>query len=402
MTGKQRILLVHNYYKLPGGEDTVVENEKRLLEEHGHEVFLYTRSNRELDSMGPLGKLCLPLTALFSAKTYREVRRLILQKRIDIVQVHNTLSLISPSVYYAAFSCGVPVVQTIHNFRLLCPAATFVRAGRICEDCLKHGLFCSLKHSCYRGSRLQTLVSAAVLKLHRLLGTYRRLYYICLTEFNREKLLSLNQRGKERIRAERVFVKPNFAWDPAGWTGGAEKIPRKDQYIYAARLEKLKGIRTLLEAWRELPDKPLIICGSGPEEEWVRRYVEENRMTQVRLAGQLPHDQVLRLLAESRALILPTLWYEGQPMSILESYAVGTPVLASDLGNAGAMVLPGVTGFRFPPGSPEGLREAVEQVEQAAGLDPRSVFESRYTPEKNYRILKDIYDYMERKEGSHV
>ena len=109
MTGKQRILIVHNYYKLPGGEDTVVENEKRLLEEHGHEVFLYTRSNRELDSLGPLGKLCLPLTALFSAKTYREVRRLILQKRIDIVQVHNTLSLISPSVYYAAFSCGVIV-----------------------------------------------------------------------------------------------------------------------------------------------------------------------------------------------------------------------------------------------------------------------------------------------------
>lgn len=402
MAGKQRILLVHNYYKLPGGEDTVVENEKRLLEEQGHEVFLYARSNQELDSLGSLGKLRLPFTALFSVRTYREVRRLILQKRIGVVHVHNTLSLISPSVYYAAFSCGVPVVQTIHNFRLLCPAATFVRDGRICEDCLERGLSCSVRHSCYRGSRAQTLVSAAVLKLHRLLGTYRRLYYICLTEFNREKLLSLNRKGKEVIRRERVFVKPNFAWDPADRARGEEAEPEKNQYIYAARLEKLKGIRTLLEAWREFPDRPLVICGSGPEEEWARRYVEEHRMAQVRLTGQLLHDQVLRLLAESKALILPTLWYEGQPMTILESYAVGTPVLASALGNAGDMVLPGVTGFRFPPGSPEGLREAVRQLEQTAWLNPRAVFEEQYTPERNYEILKHIYDYAERKESGHA
>lgn len=397
MAGKQRILLVHNYYKIPGGEDTVVENEKRLLEEHGHKVILYTRSNKELDSFGLWRKLCLPFTALFSIRTYKEVKKRILQEKIDVVHVHNTLSLISPSVYYAAFSCGVPVVQTLHNFRLLCPAATFMRDGVICEDCLKYGLSCSIRHSCYRGSKMQTLVSAAVLKVHRMLGTYRRLHYICLTEFNKGKLLSLNKGGKKRIQEELVFVKPNFVWDP-----GEKWISGKNRYIYIGRLERLKGIQILLEAWMEFPEKKLLVCGSGPEEASVKKYLQDNQLEQVELMGQLPHDEVLRLLAESKALIMPTLWYEGQPMVILESYAVGTPVLASDLGNAGNMVLPGVTGFRFAPGSPEGLRKAVKQLEETERLDPRAVFEEQYTPEKNYEILKNIYDHAERNKSIHA
>ena len=136
MVQKQRVLLVHNYYKIPGGEDTVVENERRLLEEHGHEVYFYSRSNSEMETFSVVQKVCLPLTSLFSLRTYREVKKLIHEKNIDIVHVHNTLNLVSPSVYYAAFACKKPVVQTIHNFRLLCPAATFLRNERICEDCV--------------------------------------------------------------------------------------------------------------------------------------------------------------------------------------------------------------------------------------------------------------------------
>ena len=191
MGKKQRILLVHNYYKIPGGEDTVVNNEKRLLEENGHCVFLYTRSNKEMEDISALQKLFLPFSSIFSLRTYKEIRKFIQKENIDLVHVHNTLTLISPSVYYAAFSCGVPVVQTMHNFRLLCPAATFVRNGRICEDCVDQGLGCAVRYGCYRGSREQTLVNAAILKLHRMLGTYRKLFYICLTEFNKEKLLLL-------------------------------------------------------------------------------------------------------------------------------------------------------------------------------------------------------------------
>ena len=171
----------------------------------------------------------------------------------------------------------------------------------------------------------------------------------------------------------------------------ADKMCIRDS-IYIGRLEKLKGIRLLLEAWRELPEAPLILCGSGPEEEWVKSYLEENHMEQVKLMGQLSHEEVMRHLAESKALILPTLCYEGQPMVILESYAAGTPVLASDLGNAGNMVIPEVTGFRFAPGDPAAIREAVKKMEQTESWDTQSVYERFYTPEKNYEILKNIYD----------
>lgn len=388
MNKKQKVLIVHNYYKIPGGEDTVVSNEKRLLEQHGHQVVLYTRSNQELDSFSVWQKITLPFTALFSLRTYREVKCLIKKENIDVVHVHNTLSLISPSVYYAAFSCKVPVIQTIHNFRLLCPAATFVREGRICEDCVKHGLGCAVRHNCYRGSKLQTLVSASVLKLHRILGTYRKLFYICLTDFNKEKLLLLNRNGKTLVREEQIFVKPNFVWRPE-----TEKTEKKEQYIYIGRLDKLKGIHVLLQAWKEFPEKELLICGSGPEEEWIEWYLKENHMEQVKLMGQLPHEKVLKLLAQSKALVLPTLWYEGQPMVILESYAVGTPVLASNIGNTGNMVIPGVTGIRFIPGDPEDLKRAVRELEKTEEWSTESVYEKLYTPEESYEKLKQIYDY---------
>lgn len=415
MKEKQTILLIHNYYKVPGGEDVAVANEKRLLEQHGHEVLLYTRSNQEMESFSIWQKLLLPFTSLFSLRTYREVKRLIKKERPDIVHVHNTLTLISPSVYYAALACGVPVVQTMHNFRLLCPGAAFVRDGKICEDCVEHGLGCAVRHGCYRGSKLQTLMSAAILWLHRRLGTYRRLFYICLTEFNREKLLLLNRSGgslsvrQERkqvgkrkgspkesrsrkvIDEERIFVKTNFVWRPP-----EREVQKKDQYLFVGRLDILKGICFLLETWRKFPDRKLLICGSGPEEEWVRTFVKTNHMDQVEVLGQVPHEEVMRLAAESRALLMPALWYEGQGLVLLESYAVGTPVLASALGNPGDIIIPGVTGFRFAPGNGESLKEAVEKLEKKTVWDTRQVYEEQYSPEKNYEKLKEIYDCVVR------
>lgn len=386
MEQKQRVLQVHNYYKVPGGEDSVVANEKRLLEEHGHTVFLYSRSNKEMEAFSIVRKLLLPFTSLFSLHTYHEVKRLIREENIDIVHVHNTLSLVSPSVYYAAFSCKVPVVQTLHNFRMLCPAATFLREGKICEDCVDKGLGCAVRYSCYRGSKLQTLMSVIILKFHRILGTYKRLNYICLTEFNRKKFLQLNKGVKECIDAKRVFVKANFVRIPE-----IELFDRKEQYIYIGRLEEAKGIYILLEAWRAFPKKPLLVCGSGPEEEKIRDFIERNQMHQVELRGQCTHEEVLRLLSESKALLMPTLWYEGQPMVIMEAYAVGTPVIASDIGNSGNMVLPGVSGMKFTCGDAQDLRKAVTKLENIKGWDTRSLYEKMYSVEKNYMILQDIY-----------
>lgn len=386
MEQKQRVLIVHNFYKIPGGEDTVVENERTLLEEHGHQVFLYTRSNKEMETLSAMQKLLLPFTSLFSLRTYREVKRQIKEKKIDIVHVHNTLSLVSPSVYYAAFSCGKPVVQTVHNFRLLCPAATFLRGERVCEECVEKGLRCAVRYGCYRGSRIQTLMSVLILKLHRFLGTYKRLCYICLTDFNKEKLMLLNQGKRIRIKEEQVFVKPNFVRRPQ-----IKETEKKKFYLYVGRLEKLKGIQVLMEAWEVWPEKELLLCGSGPEEGWVRTYLDRHSMSGVKLLGQRSHEEVLRLLAQSRALILPSICYEGQPMTILESYSVGTPVIASDIGNAGNMVSVGTTGLKFSCGDVKSLRDAVRQMDMERKWDTISTYREIYTAEANYEALRKIY-----------
>ena len=385
MREKPTILQVHNRYQIPGGEDTVAENERQLLEAQGHRVVRYFRDNKEMKDFSLLQKLLLPVTTVFNPRTYREVRRLIRTEHIDIVHVHNTLNLISPSVYYAALAEGVPVVQTVHNFRLLCPGATFYRDGHICEDCLHGGLGCAVKHSCYRGSRLQTLVCVISTKIHRMTGIYGKLNYICLTEFNREKLLNLKQ-----VRPERVYVKPNFVENDPEPILPEER--RRNQMVFAGRLEKLKGVDVLLKSWKLLGENApqLILCGTGPLEDWCRDYTREHAVQNVQMRGFTPNAEVRRLMAQSRALILPTRCYEGFPVSIVEAFSVGTPVLCSDLGNAGSIVTEGVTGRKFQPDSPEDLARAVGT---SGGMceSTYAQYLSGYTAERNYETLEAIY-----------
>ncbi|GFI10602.1 alpha-monoglucosyldiacylglycerol synthase [Lachnospiraceae bacterium] len=381
-------MLVHNYYQIPGGEDTVVSNEKRLLEEHGHVAFFYMRSNQEIHRFSLVRKLLFPFETVFSRKTYRDVKRLIKEERIDLVHVHNTLSMISPSVYYAAFKCKVPVIQTVHNFRLLCPGAVFVKKDIICEDCVKKGLLCALKGRCYRNSLPQTLVSALILKIHRVMGTYRKIYYICLTEFNKKKLLQLNNCGKQLIEADHIFIKPNFV------RAERECVPisrRKNQFLYVGRLDALKGIQVLLEAWKGIDDSRLLICGTGPRRAWADDFLKQNNINNVQLLGQLSHEQVMGLLQESRALLMPTQWYEGQPMVILESYSVGTPVIGSRLGNVQDMIEEGITGCTFSHDKPEELHRLLQNLPDFEEGVIRRHFEEHYASEENYQRLMWIY-----------
>lgn len=380
---KQNILIVHNYYQIPGGEDTVVANEKRMLEKHGYEVILYSRNNSELKEMSKAKKLLLPITTIFNLKTYLEIKRIIRVNKIDIVHVHNTLNLVSPAVYYAAKACKIPVVQTIHNFRLLCPAATFYRDGHICEECVTQGLRCAVKHSCYRGSKLQTLACVISTQIHRVTGIYGKINYICLTEFNKEKLLHLKQ-----IKPDRVFVKPNFV-ENSGEFISEEK--RENQFVFAGRLDKLKGIDLLLEAWKKMGDDApkLIVCGKGPMEEWCKDFIEQNACN-AELRGFVPNTEVRKLIANGKALILPTQWYEGFPMSIVEAFSVGTPVICSNLGNAGSLVKVGTTGCKFQHDSVEDL---VSAVRECYGMCESTLieYEKMYTEQKNFRQLKNIY-----------
>ncbi|WP_175412899.1 glycosyltransferase family 4 protein [Clostridium sp. AWRP] len=384
---KQKILIVHNYYQIPGGEDTVVANEKKLLEKHGHKVILYTRNNCELKELSKFQKLLLPFTTVFNIRTYREVKKIIREQQIDIVHVHNTLNLISPSVYYAALSYKKPVIQTVHNFRLLCPGATFYRDGHICEDCINNGLKCAVKHSCYRGSKMQTLACVISTKIHRMLGIYGKLNYICLTEFNKQKLLNLKQ-----IRPERVFVKPNFV------ESNEEIIPyecRENQFVFAGRIDKLKGVDILLKAWNQMGKEApkLVICGMGPMEEWCKQYITENSLTSVEMKEFVPNSEVRKIIANSKALILPTQWYEGFPMTIVEAYSVRTPVLGSEIGNVGSIIIDEQAGIKFRSDSISDIIRAVQELIKEPTLHEKALLEydQKYTPERNYDDLKMIY-----------
>lgn len=407
---RQTVLIVHNYYRLAGGEDTVVANEKRMLEEHGHNVIMYERSNMELDSFSKLQKLCLPFTSIFSFKTYRDVRALIQENDVDIVHVHNTLSLVSPSVYYAAFSCGRPVIQTMHNFRLMCPQGSFFREpdrdgiGRICEDCAAKGLGCAVRHSCYRGSRLQTIVSAAIIKIHRLAGTYRRINYICLTRFNRYKLLQLNDKGKNIVNPGMVYIKPHFTYslkdslnEQPGTAGGqGVSIPAAGSYyVFSGRLEKLKGVDVLTDAFAAMPDKQLYILGDGPLRSSLEQKCSSRGVNNIHFAGRAKRDVYAAVLNNAKALVVTSQCYESFGMVIAEGYSLGLPVIAGDVGNVADMVVENKTGIHFKYNSADSLVEAVGRFESMdidlMRTNSYQYYEENFTEEKNYQLLRQIY-----------
>lgn len=389
-----RILQIHNFYQIPGGEDVVVRNEKRLLEEHGHEVYTYYRTNKELSEGSKLKKLLIPFTAVYSFRTYREVKRLIKEHQIDIVHVHNTLMMVSPSVFYAAFHCHVPVVQTLHNFRMLCPAGSFFRDNVICEECVAHGMRCAIRHKCYRNSKLQSFVSAAILQIHRIVGTYRRVNFICLTEFNKKKLLDSLDAGHEVVNPKHVYIKPNFTFAEEVVLNG--EPPKEEYFLFAGRVEALKGIDVAVRAFAMLPDKKLYVAGTGPMLEEMQSYVKERKLTNIRFLGYLQKEEMSKMFYHARAVIMTSQCYEAFAMTIAEAYSYGVPVIAGRVGNMEGMVKDGETGVKFTYDSAEDLAAKVRAFEgmnlTAMKTYAREFYETRLRPEDNYQKLIKIYE----------
>lgn len=381
-----KILLIHCHYRLPGGEDAVFAAERALLEGHGHRVVVYERSNEE--AAHGLAKLLLPLHAVWNRRAAREVRALIAREKPDAIHIHNTLLLLSPAVVRAAKQSGVPVVQSLHNFRLFCPNGILLREGNVCEECPHHGLSCALRHRCYRGNLAQTAVVAAAYALHRALGTWRGVTMVALTEFDRRKLLEFNHE-RPMFDADRLVVKPN----PVRVESRAV-LPwadRKPQMLFAGRLEELKGLRTVLQAWQLLGDAApdLLVAGEGPLGDWAR----ENAGPKVHFLGQLPPAELHRHMAESRAVVAASLCYESFALVPAEAHMLGTPVLASDLGNVGASVRPGIDGLRFAPGDAKALAGAVGAL-SAMQFDCNAIAAAArrtYSEEENVRALLRLY-----------
>lgn len=383
---KKRILLVHNYYQIGGGEHTVFENEKKLLQKNGHTVLEYTRSNDELKT-AKWKLLLMPLTTLWSWRTYFQVRHIIRKEKIDVVHCHNTFPLISPSVYYAARSLKIPVVQTIHNFRFLCPNGLCYCDGKICEECLRRSSFLpALKHRCYRNSLIQTGVVTAMLTLHRWLGTYRKINYIFLTEFNRSKFSDLID-----IRADNIFVKPHFVYRPdvPMQTGEIKK-----KFIYAGRLDEYKGIRFLLDVWPELPeDYELHIYGDGVFRKECETAAQQHR--NICFFGFRSQHEIQTDLADAAALVFSSLLYETFPMTLSESFSMGRPVLAANLGNHGDLIRTSRGGITYRCGDKASFCRAAEQIvkdNEALSKNARDYFEGHLKEDRNYEMLSEIYE----------
>ena len=374
--------MIHNYYQQGGGEHTVFENERKLLQENGIEVFSFTRDNADLKRK-PWKVLFLPFSTIWSFSSYRAVKRLIREKHIDLVHCHNTFPQISPSVYYAAWHCGVPVVQTIHNFRLVCPNGLCFREGHICEECLHHGLKNALHYGCYRNSRVQTLPVVLMLTIHRKLGTYKRLPCIFLSQLYRETI-------GNALGIRQTFQKGNFIW---GMPMNADK-PSTNDFVYVGRLDDYKGILFLLKRFADMPENTLHVFGSGEKEKELRACSTAN----VIFHGFCSKETMAEVWPQSCALLWPSECIESFGMNVVESYQMGVPVVCSNIANATKIVSDGKTGTQYPIGDEKAFAEALRKVQENREQMGQNALAAaaEYSPEKNFHKLMDIYEEIGR------
>lgn len=386
-----KVLLVHNRHRWHGGSDVAMEADAALLEAHGHEVVRYERDNDDIDEGRPLGRARAAVQTVWSSETRRQVAALVERERPDVAHFHNTFPLVSPSAYAPCNDAGVPVVQTIHNFRLVCPNTFLYRDGHVCTDCVGHLVpWPGVVHACYRDSRGASAVVAAMLTGHRLARTWSRRVdlYLAVTEFARQQVLPGG------LPPERVAVRWNFVDAPLGPTAPEE---RGDFALFAGRLSEEKGYDTLLDAWRDLGHIRLKIVGDGPGREHIEARVARERLS-VEVVGHLPHERVLELMRAARLFVFPARWFETSSLVVIEAFASGTPVVASRLGAVLELVADDETGFLAEPGDARSLADRVRwawaRPERlgAVAVAARRRYEQRHTPEEAYRSLQRAYE----------
>ncbi len=378
-----RILILHNYYQHAGGEDVVLQAERSLLEANGHEVALFIVNNDDIK--GFRGKVKTALNIAYSKTSKKKVLVEISKFQPDLVHVHNFFPLLTPSIYDACHEAGVPIVQTLHNYRTICPGALLMRDERLCEECIIGSAYKAVLYGCYRGSRLGTLSVARMVEFHRKNRTWSEKVnrFIALTSFAKSKFVEAGFPESKMVVKANFFSREEF---------NAESEERKGA-LFIGRLSIEKGVHTMLSAWRNL-EVPLKVVGTGPLFDEIRTA----NFSTIRALGFKKKKEVLREMSRANFLVMPSLCYEGFPMVLVEAFAHGLPVIASKLGSMAEIVEAGITGLHFEAGNAEDLAEkvrwSVEHPEEMRrmGENARKVYEEKYTPDINYRQLIKIYE----------
>jgi glycosyltransferase involved in cell wall biosynthesis len=374
-----RILVVHNRYLHSGGEDSVVDSEMKLLADHGHDVELYTRDNADIETMN---RAALAIGTVWSRSSARMIEDRIAAFRPDILHAHNTFPLISPAAYWVAHSLAVPVVQTLHNFRLICPQAMLLRDGKVCEACVGRVPWPAVRYGCYQGSRTRTAAVASMVALHRGIGTWRGRVsrYVALNDFCRQKFI------EGGLPADRIVVKPNFVAAPPC---GSQRS--RSGFLFVGRLSPEKGVAVLADATARTPGAALRVAGTGPAGQLLAG------VSGVDMLGAVPAERVMDEMAAALALVLPSIWYENFPRTLVEAFASGLPVIASRLGAMAELIEDGRTGLLFEPGSADDLAQRLRWASAhpgrmaEMGRQARAVYDAHYTASANIRRLIEIY-----------
>ena len=379
-----RVLMAHNYYQQAGGEDESFRAEAALIQAAGHDVTRYTIHNDALTSMPSLEKAA---KTFWNRSTFDDITGLLSKQKHHVAHFQNTFPLMSPSVYYAAADAGLPVIQSLRNYRLTCVNGLLFRDGAPCEVCVStYAPWYGVVKRCYRNSRTASAVVAGMVAFHKARGTYADVVhtYVALTNFAKQTLV------RSGLPAGRIVVKPNFLISDPGVGSGAGGYA-----LFVGRLSHEKGVATMLSAWERLRDHlPLKIVGDGP----MAREVAEKASAGIEWLGRRSPSDVMDLIGSARMLIFPSEWYETFGRVAIEAFGKGTPVIASDIGAIAEVVDHGRTGYRFRPGDIGHLVDTVEQalaqpaVLQAMRREARHEYETKYTAETNRKQLLAIYE----------
>lgn len=386
-----KVLIVHNYYQQRGGEDVVVETETDLLRRKGEDVRLWTRNNSEIFSCNPIEKILSLWNSRWSVSSYKIIKQILREFRPDIVHVHNTYFLITPSIYYACKEENVPAVQSLFNYRLICANALLLRNNQPCDLCLHRSRLHAVRYACYGHSRFLSGMVVRMQNYHWRKGTWTQQVegYITSNEYNRQKHIAAG------IPAEKIYLKPHIIRPPQPPTAR-----NKDFVFYVGRLSPEKGLRVLLEAWKELRAIPLKIMGDGPLLGELRKFVGDHQLRHVEILGYRPDAEFQKILERTKIMVVPSICNDNFPRTIVEAYAYGVPVLASRLSGIKEFVRDYKTGVLFEAGNAPDLaskaRWMVEDTDrlERMGEAAYNEYQMNYTADKNYQRLMEIYHHV--------